>query len=291
MHNLIERVSWPILVVGAIVTMVASLSVHAVMLQVLHVPYPYNFPSTGWARLPDGIISVLGAIYLSAHLPERFRTSSFRLRCAVMFLFLATIHEDLFRGPFMEFINLSNLTLYPFVDNIPKMIPFVVIAIGVEGWTRRTASFRVNLLAAALLAGIAGLLVRPFADYAFAGVIKFTEAREGHQRYGLPYDWHILLPAYLTFFEAVVSAFAVALAIRSKLPPIALKRFGITAALIVALKGPVFAPLINVLYAHSGPLEAMLSYAQFSFETMTLAILTAATLHLCCIMSKKAVQR
>jgi hypothetical protein len=45
----------------------------------------------------------------------------------------------------MEFINLSNLTLYPLVDNIPKLIKFVVIAIGVESWTRRRASFGANL--------------------------------------------------------------------------------------------------------------------------------------------------
>ena len=289
MHNLKERVSWPILVAGAIVTMVASLSVHAVMLQGLHVPYPYSFPRAGWARLPDGILSVLGAMYLSAHLPDRIRTTSFGIRFAVMFLFLATIHEDLFRGPFMEFINLSNLTLYPFVDNIPKLLPFVVIAIGVESWTRRRASFAANLVAAALLAGIAGLLVKPLADYAFAGVIHFTEAREGHQRYGIPYDWHILLPAYLTFFEPVFSAFALALAIRGKLPPGALNLFAITATLIVAIRGPVFAPFINVHFANIGPLEAILSYAQFSFETITLAIFTAVTIHFCCIMSKKVI--
>jgi hypothetical protein len=97
MHNLKVRVSRLILVAGAIVTMVASFSVHAVMLQGLHVLYPYSFPKAAWARLPDGILSALGAMYLSAHLPGRIRTSSFGIRCAVMFLFLATIHEDLFR--------------------------------------------------------------------------------------------------------------------------------------------------------------------------------------------------
>jgi hypothetical protein len=279
MHESRKRFSWLILVVGAIVTMIASLSVHAVMLQVLHVPYPYDFPRTGWARLPDGVLSVCGAIYLSTQLPQSVRERSFALRCMLMFLFMSTIHEAFFRGPFMEFINLSNFTLYPFLDNIPKLIPFVVISVGVESWSRRTASTGVKLLAAVLLAAVAGLLIRPLADHAFVGVIKFTEAREGHQRYGLPYDWHILLPAYLTFFEPVVSAFAIAFAIRRKLPPAALTRFGITAALIVALKGPVFAPLINIHYANGGPLKAILSYAQFSFETITLAILAAMTVH------------
>ena len=287
MDDQIERVSWPLLIVGAVVTMVLSLSVHAVMLQGLHIPYPYNFPHTGWVRLPDGTLSAFGAIYLSQHLPQSIRKRSFPLRCTLLFLLLATIHEVFFRAPFMEFINLSNFTLYPFIDNIPQLIPLAGIAAGVECWTRRTRSFRANLVVAALLAAAAGLLIKPFANYAFAGVIHFTEAREGHERYGLPYDWHILLPAYLTFFEPVIAALAIGYAIRHTLPPIPLTRFVITAALIVALKGPVFAPLLNIHYANSGALTAVLSYAQFTFETMALGLLTAGTLH----FSSRAVEK
>jgi hypothetical protein len=106
--------------------MLLSLSVHAVMLQGLHVSYPYNFPHSGWARVPDGILSAFGAIYLSTHLPQGIRKQSLALRCALVFVLLATIHETLFRAPFMEFINLSNFTLYPFLDNIPKLIPLAV---------------------------------------------------------------------------------------------------------------------------------------------------------------------
>ena len=178
----------------------------------------------------------------------------------------------------MELINLSNFTLYPFLDNIPKLIPLAVIAIGVESWTRREHGFKANLIAAALLAAIAGLLVKPLANYAFTGVIHFTESQEGHQRYVLPYDWHILLPAYLTFFEPVIAALVIGCAVRDDLPRRSLTRFGITAALILALKGPVFAPLINIHYANTAPLTAVLSYAQFTFETMALGIVTATTL-------------
>ncbi len=85
MNKLSECVSWPVLIVGAIVTTVLSLSVHAVMLQGLHVPYPYNFPHTGWARLPDGILSAFGVIYLFTHLPQGIRKQSFALRCALVF--------------------------------------------------------------------------------------------------------------------------------------------------------------------------------------------------------------
>ena len=270
--------------------MVLALSVHAVMLQGFHVPYPSNFPNTGWPKLPDGILSVLGAIYLSTHLPERIRKRSFGFRSALLFVLIATIHEVLFRAPFMDFINLSNFTLYPFIDNLPKLLPLAVIAMAVEGWTRRKSSFWANLLFAVLLAAVAGLLVRPLADHAFAGVIHFTEAREGDQRYGVPYDWHILLPAYLTFFEPVIAALVIGYAIRSKLPPTPLMRFCMTAGLILALKGPVFAPFLNIHYAKMGALAAMLSYAQFTFETMALGLLTAATLQLSSRLVKQPTQ-
>jgi hypothetical protein len=279
MNKLSERVSWPILIVGSIVTLMLSLSVHAVMLQVLHVPFPHNFPHIGWARVPDGILLVLGAIYLSTHLPQSIRKHSFGFRCTLLFLLLATVHENLFRGPFMEFINLSNFTLYPFIDNIPTLIPWAVIAIGVESWIGHKRSLKVNLIFAVLLAIVAGLFVKPLANYAFASVMRFTEAREGHQRYGLPYNWHILLPAYITFFEPVIAAIAIGLAVRDNLPPRPLIRFGITVSLILALKGPMFAPLVNIHYANTAALTAVLSYAQFTFETIALGLLTATTLH------------
>ncbi len=85
-------------------------------------------------------------MFLSAHLPETIRQRSLSPRCLIMFLLLATIHETFFRDPFMEFINLSNFTLYPFLDNIPKLVPLAVIAIGVESWTRRERSLMSNLL-------------------------------------------------------------------------------------------------------------------------------------------------
>ncbi len=279
MNKPIERLSWPVLIAGAIVTMASALSVHAYMLEGLHIPYPENFPKAGWARLPDGILSVLGYIYLSAHFPEKIRRCNFGYRCAFLFVLIATINEAFFRYPFMNFINLSGLTLYPFLDNIPRLIPFAVIAVGVESWTRRKTSLMADLSFAGLLAAFAGVLVSHLANEAFAGVIHFTGAREGVQRYGVPYDWHILLPAYLTFFEPVISALAIGCVVRQHLPTRLLTRFVITAALILAMRGPVFAPFVNIHYANSGPVTAMLSYAQFTFETMTLALLTAATLH------------
>ena len=237
------------------------------------------FPQQGGQSCQTGSCPYSGQCIFPHIFQTAFEMRSFSFRCVCLFLLLATIHEVLFRAPFMEFINLSNFTLYPFIDNIPKLIPLAVIAIGVEGWTRRQTSFTADLIVAALLATVTGLLVRPFANHLFAGIMKFTEAREGNQRYGLPYDWHILLPAYLTFFEPVIAAFVIGYAIRHKLPPSSLARFGITAALILSLKGPVFAPFLNVFYAKLSPLAAVLSYAQFTFETMTLGILNAATLH------------
>ena len=280
MDNQTERISWPTLFAGMIVTVFLSLSVHAVMLQGFHVPFPYNFPNTGWAKLPDDTLTVLGAIFLSAHLPRNIRKRSFGFRSALLFLLLASIREVLFRDPFMDFINLSNLTLYPFIDNLPKLIPLAVVAIGVESSILRERSFWTSLIFAVVLAAIAALLVKPLANYSMAGLMHFTSAREGHQRYGVPYDWHILMPAYLTFFEPVIAALVIGGVIRRRLPAAPLVRFGITAALIIALKGPVFAALLNIWYANTGAFTAILSYAQFTFETMALGILAAATLQL-----------
>ena len=280
MSDLMERVSWPVLVAGAMLTLVLSLSVHAVMLQGLHVPYPSQFPHTGWARLPDSALSVFGAMYLSALLPERIQQLSLARRSVLMFLFLSTIHEVLFRAPFMEFINLSNFTLYPFLDNLPKLIPLAAVSVGVEAWTPVKRSFAANIIAAVLLAAMANLVIAPVATHAFTGVLTFTEAREGNERYGLPYDWHILLPAYATYIEPVIAALVIGWAIRHQVSPEPFRRFATTAVLILALKGPVLSPVVNIHYANTSAITAVRSYAQFTFETVTLGILTALTLQL-----------
>jgi len=139
---------------------------------------------------------------------------------------------------------------------------------------------KTGIEAAIPLAAVASLVIAPLSNHVFTGVLHFTEAREGHQRYGIPYDWHILLPAYLTFFEPVIAAFVIGYAVRRQLPSTPLLQFGITAALVVALKGPVFAALLNIQYAGTAPSTAILSYAQFTFETVALGILTAATLQM-----------
>ena len=277
-ENSSAQISWLKLIAGAIVTLGLALSVHAVMIQLLHIPFPYNFPHAGWARLPDSILSVFGAIYLSRHLPAGTRARSLAYRSGLLFLLLAAIHEVLFRAPFMEFINLSNFTLYPFIDNIPHLIPLAAIAVGVEVWTRRRYGLAVDIAAAGILAALATMLIAPIAMHAFADVLRTTAAREGVQRYGLPYDWHILLPAYLTFLEPVVASLVIGRAVRDQLPTRAGLRFAITLALLLALKGPVFAPFLNIHFAGTDPLLAMLSYAQFSFETIALGGLTAANL-------------
>ena len=94
------KVLWWRAVAGMLVTTVVSLSLHAVMLQGLHVPYPYMYPKAGWAAYPRVFFSVLGAMYLYPRLDWRFARLSIPLRCLMLFLLLTTIRE--------AFMNIMN---------------------------------------------------------------------------------------------------------------------------------------------------------------------------------------
>jgi hypothetical protein len=44
----LQDVQWPQAGAGIVLSCIAGLSVHVVMMQVAHVPYPAGYPTTGW---------------------------------------------------------------------------------------------------------------------------------------------------------------------------------------------------------------------------------------------------
>jgi hypothetical protein len=111
--------SWPLLLAGMALTTMLALSVHVVMLQNLHVPYPYHFPHTGWPTYPAYFFITISAVYIEACSRGRLAAISPWLRCGILFLQVGALRELLFRAPFMNFINGNPYSIYPWVENIP----------------------------------------------------------------------------------------------------------------------------------------------------------------------------
>jgi heme exporter protein D len=268
--------SWPLLVAGAVLTTVLSLTVHVFMLQVLHEPYPASFPRTGWPIFPAYFFITISAIYIDTLIKIRIRTISVWARCVVLFLLIAGLREQLFRAPFMNFINGNPYTIYVWIANIPRLIPLAVLAclvVSVTEWSRRKWQ---KWLAGLAISVSIFLLCLSVVNGMFAEILRSISSLNSPNRYNPPYNYHIIIPAYLTFLEPVIASFLVGALIWEELP--ARWRILILTALIFAIKGPVVSPFINIIYAGTDPMTAVLSMAQFSFESITLGLCTAVTL-------------
>ena len=270
-------VRWVILIPGLIVTAIAALSVHAFMLEILHVPYPANLPHTGWTTYPADATFTFATLIIYGLSKDKFERFHMLSRIVGLFVLLAALKEVLVRATFMDLINMNPPTIYPIVGIVPKLIPLFALAAMVV-WSEglvRTKNRRV--LEALSIAAVLFACTWPI-DWAFSRILHALSYLNTPSRYNPPYDYHILIPAYLTFIEPVIASFIVGRLVWDKLSRLPLHRTIQLTALIFLVRGPVFGPFINIFYANTGPVTSMLSDAQFSFETLTLGLLASLTL-------------
>lgn len=263
------------LVVGALIALAAGLSTHVVMLEYFHVPYP-DLPHVGLVRLPDWIMQTAGLIGLLLLLSPRLKASPPRAVLVLLVVFL-TVTETLFRDPFMEVVNLSNLTLYPFLDVVPTYLIAAILIAALVATRRYLTTWTGATVATIVYASVAYLVIRPLLEAAFVPVHAWTAAREGHELYAPPYDWHIVVPAYLTYAEPVIGSFLVCAFASSRLPAKPLQAWAILALIIFAMRGTFFACFTYIPFAPFGAVTAILSEGQFAAENAVLATIVAAT--------------
>lgn len=263
------------LVAGGLIALVAGLSTHVVMLQYLHVPYP-DLPHTGWVRLPDQIMQTAGLTGLLLMLSPRLNASPPRTVLVLLVVFLL-VTETLFRDPFMEVVNLSNLTLYPFLDVVPTYLTAAILIAALVATRRYLTTWAGATVATLVYASVTYLVIRPLLEAASVPVHAWTAAREGHELYAPPYDWHIVVPAYVTYAEPVIGAFLVCAFASSRLPAEPLRAWAILALIIFAMRGTFFACFTYIPSAPFDAVTAILSEGQFAAENAVLATIVAAT--------------
>ncbi|MEO6521894.1 MAG: hypothetical protein ABIN91_09470 [Mucilaginibacter sp.] len=95
------NMNWVKLVIGIVLSTVLSLSVHAIMLQEMNVPFPELSVITTPYKFIIRIFSVFGLL-LFWQLAYKKIHGSFVKKWAILFLIDAMLTESLFRGPFMD---------------------------------------------------------------------------------------------------------------------------------------------------------------------------------------------
>ena len=265
------KLRWSILIPGLAATTVAALGVHAAMVGPLHIPYPYNYPRAGWPVFPDVFVCTLAASYVLPLLDTRFQRLSIGYRCFMLFLLPATIKEALFRAAFMNMMNSASI-LYPIVQALPKLTALAMTAALIvfsaayarKGWTRWVWALVISVFVF--------FVWEPSINLALNRLLASIAWMSGPSLYDPPYDYHILIPAYLSFLEPVVASFFMAALVWKNLPSSTLLRTAAFALLVVMLK-----PFLNIHFAHTGATVALLSEGQFTFESIVLGCLTALT--------------
>ncbi|PWU08343.1 MAG: hypothetical protein C5B47_04770, partial [Verrucomicrobia bacterium] len=74
-----------VLLIGAVLTTVVSLSVHVILLEILHIPYPDGYMQLcpGWALYANFYLSVLAIIWFCQKSTDGLRRWSPLLRCLI----------------------------------------------------------------------------------------------------------------------------------------------------------------------------------------------------------------
>ena len=276
-QGVFQGVRWGRLILGVVVTTVLGLSVHAVMLQVLHVPYP---SAALGSKLPDVLnaaVMIAAAIWLYEGLREWGSDRAAWFRLLVLFAVLAGLNGTL-RGAFMNGYCSTHAPVRWFIALLltsRAALYYAAIAgfaASISRLRSRSARFA-GISAAALLTAFA---VTP----ALTMLDGFIGARVAHwitpgEWCKLPYGMDVLLPAYLTFLEPVIGCLACVALIWRVLPAHPWGRVAAFVVLVLALKRQLLMPFLYAMFAPGPAFTALASMGQFSLEAVALAALTA----------------
>ena len=265
--------SWPVLFAGMLITAVVSLSIHAVMLQVLNIPFPsvtIDAPISNF--LTKNLLSVLALIYLCQLATPALQKSSWLARSAIFFVIWMGLSEELFRAAFMAGYC-TNAYTYAFVSHLPTILSPLVMTLIVVRVAGLLDNFWKRAGAAVIISVFAKFVLVPVIAYAFKAPMEAIASLAPQGEWcELPYGPNVLIPAYLTYIEPTLACFAAAMLVWEQLPGRTLAKLCQFAVLVLLLKRLLFAPFVYMMYAHLPPLTALASMGQFALETLFLAL-------------------
>jgi hypothetical protein len=267
------KISWPRLCLGFLVAGILALSVHAVMLQVLNVPFPDMSVVGVPYRYLSRCFMVLGLIYLCERSANSIGKSPLK-RWVLLFLLFQMLSEEIFRAPFMA-AYCTTAWIFPFVSQLPRWLSAALLAaliVLATPWLRLVWQ---KLLGAVVLAAVATFALTPLCSAVFAKLLEsLSYLAPTGEWCTLPYGWKVLVPAYLTFVEPTIACFIAAALVWRRLSPSSGWRFLQFTVMIVAIKNQLITPFVYALLAKEPGLGALASDGQFALEALVLAVMT-----------------
>ncbi|AXC15773.1 hypothetical protein ACPOL_6553 [Acidisarcina polymorpha] len=255
-----------------LLTLILSLSIHVVMLQVLRVPFPDFTGISKWAPLSNTALALFALIVVCGAAQPRLGRFSKGTQCIILFVLYAMLKESI-RGILMNGVVTTGWG-FALVSGLPSLTYAFVISSLTVFLTPMLRSLWAKMGGAAVLAGLATFAIRPALGILFAPMLKAVAHLDHPEVYAFPYGWHVLIPAYITYAEPVVACMCIAFLIWGRLSARSGLRMLQFSMLILLMRGMLLPTFIYSFYSKGNLPMAMLSESQFLFETLALAVLT-----------------
>jgi hypothetical protein len=261
--------------VGGVCTLVGGLSVHVILQQTFHVPFPSQYPAHAFIEQLDQATIVFGLLLFVSWAAGTVSRFPFVGRWAIVFTVYVMLRESL-RAALMEGVVTTSF-VYPMLELIPKLSAALVLTflcvlaqpVVPRIWQKIVASGVIYVIVSSILA----FATRQF----FAPLLAHFAYLQHNEVYLMPYGENVLVPAYLTYVEPVVGCIIAAGLVWQRLACRSRGAIVWFTFLILLLRRSLFPPFIYLIYERHQRLTALISAGQFSLETITLAVFAALT--------------
>ncbi len=280
LRNRLQEVRWPRAVAGIVLSCMAGLSVHVIMLQVAHVPYPTGYPITGWPILCGVTLSAFALLWFCQLTADRLATLSFPTRVLLIAL-LASMLREAMRVTILDGV-VTTAWRYSFVSDLPRfLVPFFLacLAVAAAPHLRGPAA---RLVGALSIGVITTYVFVPVLSSLLGHILQTIRYLSHDEIYRVPYGWHVEVPAYITFLEPTIAAFLLAALVLDRLSSslsVSTLQF---AFLVMAINTSLVRPLLYLPFSPFPVSLALLSMSQFFFEWLVLSVCIALTWRVAC---------
>ena len=274
-YELFQRVQWPKALIGLSVSCVAAFSVHTVMLQVAHVPYPTNFPATGWAIFSGLTLSAFALVWCCQLAADRLNSFPVLGRLVLVGALAVMLREGL-RVIIMEGV-VTTAWRYSVVNDIARPLTMMALAwlavlsaTYLQGWRKRLGG-------ALLIAAPVNYLISPAVKIVRDRVLLAMASLSHDEVYKAPYGWRVEVSSYATFLEPTIAVFVLAALVWDRLslrPSVRMLQF---AFLVMGINTILLRPLLYLPFSPFTLPVSLLNVSQFFFESLVLAVAVGST--------------
>lgn len=265
--------------IGGIVTGVLALSLHVFVLAALNIPTPQSPPPPGVLTWIDGVGRVVAVVLICRYTIDGLRERGWSAGKAALvpFVLFAMFSEILLRDNLMNIV-VSQSFAYPAIAGLIRLVPLLVLfaLCALVATHVRDPRWLVPATIAvwACMKYVAATPLKTFMKNA----LSHAAALQRPEVYSPPYDWHVYIPAYLTYAEPVIAIFLLLALMWDRLPGRNGHRCALMLLMLLLAKGLVFTPLAYAVASPPGTrLIALLAMGQFTLETTILIVLAIMT--------------